>query len=275
MKKRESNFELLRIVAMLMIIFHHFAFHGDFNFESTGITISRLWYNFIFMGGKVGVNIFVLISGYFLILSKGFDCKKMFKLVGQIFVYSILFFDTSGSTIANFFPILFSKWWFASTYFVLYLIHPFLNMFLNSLDKRAFQNMLLVFAFLWSIIPTFTTSQFQCNNLLWFVLLYAIAGYVRLYGFNEKYTVKTYFFLWVIFSLLTYFSSVILTIVDIKSDVFKPAYVTYFYGINTFSVLLISLTLFMTFAKLKINYNRWLNLLASTTFGIYHVNRNI
>ena len=67
---RQSNFELLRIVAMVMIVFHHFAVHGGFNFDSTTLSIPRFWFNFIIMGGKTGVNIFVLISGYFLIQSK-------------------------------------------------------------------------------------------------------------------------------------------------------------------------------------------------------------
>lgn len=278
MLKRESNFELLRIVAMLMIVFHHFAFHGGFNWESTAITIPRLWYNFIMMGGKVGVNLFILISGYFLILNKGINIKKIFKMLGQVFFYSILFLNTSGggirTLVANFFPILSSKWWFASTYFVLYLIHPFLNIFLRNLDKKKYQNLLVGLVFLWSIIPTFTSFQLQLNDLLWFTVLYAIAGYIRLYGLNKKYTVKTYFWLWVLFSLLTYFSSVILTIVDIKFDAFKPSYVTYFYGVNTVSVLLISLTLFMTFVKLKINYNKWINVVASSTFGIYLIHDN-
>ncbi len=58
---RESNIELLRIIAMILIIAFHFAIHGSFDYKTTGITISCLWYNFILMGGKVDVDIFVLI----------------------------------------------------------------------------------------------------------------------------------------------------------------------------------------------------------------------
>ena len=69
-KERNSNFELLRIIAMLMIVFHHFSVHGGFNYELTDISFNRLWLYFISMGGKIGVDIFVLISGYFLITNK-------------------------------------------------------------------------------------------------------------------------------------------------------------------------------------------------------------
>ena len=101
MVKRQSNFELLRIVAMVMIIFHHFAYHGGFVWDFSTITIEHLWYNLIIMGGKIGVNIFVLISGYFLILNKDKIVnlfRKMLKLWGQIFFYSLLFF---ASTVEN------------------------------------------------------------------------------------------------------------------------------------------------------------------------------
>ena len=64
-KVRKSNFELLRIIAMIMIVFHHFAIFSESKFDINLITLNRLWNQFIRMGGKIGVNIFVLISGYF------------------------------------------------------------------------------------------------------------------------------------------------------------------------------------------------------------------
>ena len=277
---RQSNFELLRIISMIMIVFHHFAVHGGFNWKSSAITIPHLWYNLIVMGGKIGVNIFVLISGYFLIVSHSeiFNFKKILKFCGQVFFYSVsifvifsLFYGCNygiKAAIKAFFPVTFSSWWFASTYFVLYLIHPFLNLFLNALSKKMYQTLLVMLVIIWSVIPTFTTSSFQSNNLWWFVTLYAIAGYVRLYGFNQQFSTKEYFVLWVIFSVLTYLSSVVFTILGTKWNVFA-SHATYFYGMQKVSVLLVSLTLFMGFATLKMNYHKHINTLASATFGVY------
>ena len=64
---RNTSIELLRIISMIMIMFHHFAYHGNFEWNFNEVTLPHLWYDFILMGGKVGVDIFVLISGYFLI----------------------------------------------------------------------------------------------------------------------------------------------------------------------------------------------------------------
>ena len=40
---RLTSIELLRIVSMLMIVFHHFAVHGGFDWDGSKITVPRLW----------------------------------------------------------------------------------------------------------------------------------------------------------------------------------------------------------------------------------------
>lgn len=283
--ERQSNIELLRILSMLMIVFYHFAVHGNFNWKGIGITMPHLWYNLIYMGGKVGVDIFVLISGYFLILNdnKIFDFKRLLKFWGPVFLYSVgigllfILFGTSNYDIKNIikllFPITYGEWWFASTYFVLYLIHPFLNVFLNELEKKRYQSLIVLLVIIWSIIPTFSTSLYQSNNLLWFITLYIIAGYIRLYGFNKEYTTKKYFELWILFSILTYLTTVIFTILGEKW-VFFFNHTYHFYSQEKISTLLMSLTLFMTFVTLKINYHKSINMIASATFGVYLIHDN-
>jgi surface polysaccharide O-acyltransferase-like enzyme len=269
-------------------VFHHFAVHGGFEWSASSVSTTRFWYNLIVMGGKIGVNIFVLISGYYLVNSdqKIFNPCKVAKIVGQVWFYSVVILIISvifglqsiadigiKSLIKTLFPITFSRWWFASAYFVLYLFHPFLNKLLHSLDKPLYQKLLLILVVCWSIISTFTTSSFQCNNLLWFVTLYAIAGYIRLYGLNHKFKTKHYTAFLLIFLFLTYISSVVLTILGSKWPFFM-SYVTYFYGQEKITILLISICLFMVFAMQKINYHKWINILASATFGVYLIHDN-
>lgn len=47
---------------MLSIVAHHFAIHGGFEFANSAITINRLWIQFIEIGGRMGIDIFVLIN---------------------------------------------------------------------------------------------------------------------------------------------------------------------------------------------------------------------
>ena len=43
-KERNSNFELLRIFAMLMIVMHHYICHGGFVFDKA-LTFTKLYQN--------------------------------------------------------------------------------------------------------------------------------------------------------------------------------------------------------------------------------------
>lgn len=283
--ERNSSIELLRIISMLMIVFCHFAYNGGFQWENSTITITRLWYNFIIMGGKVGVDIFILISGFFLINQKKeiFQFKKILKFWGQLFFYSVILSliyciinknqFSIKLIIKSFFPITFSTWWFASCYFVLYLFHPFLNKLLHNLDKKTYQYLLILAVVCWSIIPTLTTSQFQSNSLLWFITLYSIAGYIRIYGFNSKLKSQKYFKIFLIVTFITYMSSVIFMILGKRWHIFESN-VNYFYGQEKITILIISIMLFMTFVTLNINYNKWINIIASASFGVYLIHDN-
>lgn len=277
---RNSSIELLRIISMIMIIFHHFACHGGFNWGINELTIPHFWYNFIVMGGKIGVDIFVLISGYFLINNSGklSYFVKILKFWGEVFFYSVFIYIIFGllgvseinvtSFLKACFPITFESWWFASTYFILYLIHPFLNKLLNSLEKKTYQNFLLIIIIYWSVIPTLMMQNWGGNNLLGFIVLYAIAGYVRKFGFNEKYGLKQWFLLWIIFSMFTYLLSSILMGLGSNNQILYD-YHENFYLQNKLTVLLISFTLFMTFVSLKIRYNKIINTVASAAFAVY------
>ena len=67
---RDSKFEILRIIAMLLIVAHHFVVHG---FELENIetfSYNKIVVEILSLGGKLGVNLFVLISAYFMIDSK-------------------------------------------------------------------------------------------------------------------------------------------------------------------------------------------------------------
>ena len=277
---RNSSIELLRIISMVMIMFHHFAYHGNFEWNYNEITIPHLWYNFILMGGKVGVNIFVLISGFFLIenTERLFQPKILLKFWGQVVFYSITtYFLSIVLQINNFdikqiikicFPITYPGWWFASTYFMLYLIHPFLNKLLHDLNKNVYQYLILLLVLCWSIIPTLTTQLFESNSLLWFITLYVIAGYAKIYGFNERLKSKHYFFLFLIVLVCSYLISVSFLVLGTKRNELAVHAIDFF-GMERFPILLMALFLFMTFAKLKIKYNKWINVIASATFGVY------
>ena len=277
---RNTSIELLRIISMIMIMFHHFAYHGNFEWNFNEVTLPHLWYDFILMGGKVGVDIFVLISGYFLIenTEKLFQPKKLLKFWGQVVFYSIMTYLLSVMLRLNAFeikqlikvclPITYPGWWFASIYFMLYLIHPFLNKLLHGLSKTEYQYLILMMVLCWSIIPTATTQLFESNSLLWFVTLYGIAGYVNLYGGNQKLQSKHYFSLYFMVLIITYTVSTTFLFLGTKKEEWSTHAIDFF-EIERLPILLMAITLFMGFVTLKMNYHKWINMIASATFGVY------
>ena len=277
--QRNSSIELLRILAMILIILFHLSYYGNFDFTDNQFSINSLWYNFLYMGGKIGVNIFVLISGYFLISSnKPFQFKKLIKLWGEIFFYSFtiyiifLIFNLTGFSIKNLvihcFPIIFKKYWFASVYFVLYILHPFLNAFLLKINKKIYQFFLFISFMMWCIIPTFTTRDFEGNRIIWFIFLYSLSSYIRLYGLNPKIKRAHWIVILIISLFTTYFSCLLILLLSNKYSGLHE-YSHYFFEMQMLPTFISSISLFMIFLSMKKRTNKFINIVSSTTFGIY------
>ena len=110
------------------------------------------------------------------------NTRRVLKIWGQALFYSItvfLFGLSIGITnssikqiLKTIFPITTGAWWFLTTYFVLFLLHPYLNRLLHSLNKRQYQELLLLIGIMWCIIPSFTSLSLCSNELIEFVLFY-------------------------------------------------------------------------------------------------------
>ncbi len=281
--ERNSSIELLRIVAMLMIVLCHMVTHGNVSYIQNSISIPRLWYNLIAMGGNIGTNLFVIITGYYLIESKSkFYFFRVLCFIFEVLFYSIIIYIilisfkiipfNISKFIKAFFPITYQTWWFASAYFVLYIFHPFLNKMLSNITKEQFKFLLMLEILFWSIIPTFLLSHYQSNNLLWLATLYCISAYYKKYGIGgiipgkEKYLICISFLLLYISSILIIYIRKIFNINNINP--------LFFYDRQSFFILVISFFLFVLFLRLKIHSQKWINVISSTTFGVYLIHDN-
>ena len=277
-KERNSSIELLRIIIMLMIICCHFATFGGFSFVN--ISIPKMWWNVIEMGGNLAVVVFVMISGYFLINNDSLkiNVSKIFKLGGVIVFYAITLlglstliypeYITKNNIIYSFSPISNRLWWFASTYFILYLIHPFLNKLLLNLTKKQYQTYIVFGLLIFSIVPNITLGSNQLSNLIEFIMYYSIAGYIRLFGLFEDKNSKSWLIWFIVLSTIKYLLYLLPSLVNFNHD-WIDAHFTYAYNRNSIFTIIQAICLFMTFNKLNIKYNPIINKIASTTFGVY------
>ena len=97
-EKRSSNIELLRIVAMLIILVHHFCVHGILkvlDVSPFSLTVDNLTWQLVFVqlvgwGGNMCNGVFIVITGYFM-LGKPVKYRKIIPLaVAMFFMLGLL-----------------------------------------------------------------------------------------------------------------------------------------------------------------------------------------
>ena len=184
---RNSSLELLRITAMFMIVTFHLSYKSGFDFTSESLLLNRLWIKFTGMGeslGYVGNNIFVLISGFFLVKSCTINWKHLFNLWVRVLFYSVIFFILRtiykgdfmlGDAIRAVLPISTQTWWFISHYVVIFLFHPTLNDILHSLLKNTCRKFIVIFSAVWGVV-LLANDNVRMWHLMDFVILYLREG---------------------------------------------------------------------------------------------------
>ena len=156
-KMRESKFELLRIICILLILIMHYSYPLS---QSEDIQ-TKIVYSNINSLGNCGVSLFVLISGYFGIK---YSFEKVGLLWGKTFFISVLTTIVAyiiqvrqfsfGYSVQSVFPILTNKYWFATSYIILLLVSPVLNQTFDALDKKRTEKLLMAYSLFFVIAPT-------------------------------------------------------------------------------------------------------------------------
>lgn len=275
---RQSNIELLRIFSMLLIILHHYATHGGVYWNvNSGVNqwIATAMISF----GKIGVNIFMIICGYFMVEQK-FTWRKLLKIEIPVWFYSILFgllaYFVFGEelSIKNVFCFLFpvltnqgDQYWFVPCYMAVVLLSPAINKVVKELEKKTFKRVLWIAILLISVIPTLCrVTPVYDGNISLFVLLYLLGAFLRLYPETIDKAKSWVVALGVIvLSAFMIFGTVIL----------KEILPYWLWAGSSILAISISLLLFVAFVKLPIKQNKWVNGIAATTFGIYLIHDNL
>lgn len=198
-KVRQPQFELLRIISMGLIVTLHFMSHGGVNDQLVMGTPTYFLFSVLRALSYLGVNCFVLISGYFM-CETVFKPSRIVKMMLQVLFYSVigtvtLYFvfhvePSMKELLFTFFPISGNKYWFASTYIVMLFISPLLNAALTKLSRKEHLIFITLLLLCFSILPTVLFwgkgVYSDGKDVGWFVTLYVTAAYVKKYPFSIK-----------------------------------------------------------------------------------------
>lgn len=294
-KLRDSNIELLRIIAMIMIISSHYVVHGikqwtevsRFQKWSEGSLSHQLFANLLASaGGNVGVAIFFMIAGYFCV-KKNSSIKKVVCETAFYGVLTGVFYIAfrmigmggqelyDGSDINNLFkqifnPVSSGTYWFVTVYVVLIIVSPVLNNFFNKLNERgAFLFLVCCFIF-WYVCAEFESAIYYAIERG--ILFYFAGGYIR--RFIDKKKINSllcwglFFVSWISYGILNYWST-IMTLKRHGTGIEKLIIKFSASICNDIFVPLAAIFIFLAFLKMDIGCKKRINIVASTTFGIY------
>jgi len=184
--KRNLTFELLRIISMILIVAHHYSLYAFGSNNSFGINTFIL--DFLRSGGKYGIILFILITGYFSV-NKTYERKKILKVFLHTEFYSYLFLllaillgqdITFKSLRLSLFPVIFSTYWFVSSYLVLYLLIPYLNLLIHKLSCKELVKLIFLLSIFITIIPSLTFSNFSIGKVGLLIYIYILGAFIRL-----------------------------------------------------------------------------------------------
>ena len=283
---RDSSLELLRIISVMLIIGSHFAQYGGFAFPHENLSVNRLWQELLFLGGQRGNGMFILISGYFLISSQEIKSAKVIRIFAELLFYTVLISSLAAISGLQDFSLLSLiktsglhkssgyNWWFVRTYLALYLIHPYMNMFLRRLSREEYKKFLKAIFIYWCIIPTFTGWQFSGNELIEFMCVYSVGAYIRLWV-KESGGGKVFILYGLLFVLADAVVVLLLDVIGMKYDIVAENTLYLCCGLLKPFTFLSALCIFLGFIRLNIPHSGIINTVAGTTLGVYMLHENI
>lgn len=275
--KRNSSFELVRIIAMFVIVFAHFFVRSNAINVCDGLN----YYLGCFVEGfsKISVNLFVMIGAWFLV-EKEFNISRIFKIYLQMYfcmlltLICLMFFGVTISLkifIQFILPYTAVASSFVCSYINMLLISPLLNIIINqsqNILRKIITVLFIVFPFYMSIRANVHGEWF--SNTVWFCYIYLFIGYFKKYIYNNLKINKYVVFGGAFFLYISVF--VFRFLCDTNHWYNLSSFIRYQKG-SAYSIycFIIALGIFYFFTKINLKYNKIINLFGASAFTVYLV----
>lgn len=228
--ERKYGIDMLRILSMLAIIGLHILNAGGVITDDAGITGTQVCLRFIIIVCYCSVDLFAMITGYLYAGRKKINSENIISLVTTTAFYciviTVLFFVFKRDVFENKIMILYSlfpplgrKYWYLTSYFIMFLLIPSMNRLIENMTKKEYMRLLLVMFITLSLITTFGLRDYFMINKgyspFWLMFCYLAGGYIKLHSDREKtekrrwiylaavlFNVLAVMFFWVVMNLL-------------------------------------------------------------------------
>lgn len=287
-KAREANMELLRIVAMLMVITLHCVGRGLLLSNSVISNVNLLLIQFLDSFSLTANSLFILLTGYYYI-GKKLNLRKILSLWGKTLFYCILIFtiysilNLKTNFLNSFFPVFSGAYWFITSYIALYFIMPFLNIAINKFSQKQCKFLIIFLVILMGVIRIiFNPADLFNSTFMHMIVIYIIGAYIKKYVKiepNKQYFIK-YVLVAIIFTVAITILNVLVHIVPKTLDVWiiMANILSYFRNFINIILVYMAILLFMKFKTINIKSNKLSKLIlyiSPSVFSIYIIHDNV
>lgn len=288
-RDRESNIELLRILAMLGVIILHYnnpSIGGGLSFVKYG-SLNYWFLNVVESIFICAVNLFMIISAYFMASSNKRDLWKPIQLLVQVVMFSVIKYSLLSIVnssfnihgfIASFLPINY----FVILYIVVFIISPYINVVFMHLDSNKRNYFIITSILLFSVYPTLVDVLIEVtkNNILGlssiglygsqygysivnFALCYCVGAYIR---FESEHISRVNTNKLVVGLLACVATMTIWSVINDSIGYFTEK--TAWEYCNPL-VIMSAVCIFLLFKRINIKNSKFINSLAKGSFTVY------
>ena len=260
MKLRESNFELLRLISMLFIVWYHLLLMFIVKIDDNPI------YKAAYLPLHIAVICFVLLSGYFHIKPSVRGVARLFFPL--LFYYvPLTIFEMNVSNVWGIERLLFfskSPYWFIRTYFCLYLISPVLNSYLNSNSRRLY--LLTALGFVSVYLGWYMQDSYMIDgkNLVLFMFIYVLGDCIN--KFKDMIDKITTSFITVFYVTLNLF--LVIGFYTFHDSIIGDNLWRWSFSYSSPVLIMNSVLFFLIFSRMHFS-SRIINWLAASVFAVY------
>ena len=303
-RSRNSSIELLKIIAILLIVTSHvvqtLGKNGSIytpligyglDLKSATEDIQILIISMLRYTGIIGNTIFFVCSAWFLLESNNVNKKKILMMLSDIWIISIILLTitlllTKGQIHPNLitfslFPITFENNWYLTCYIIFYAIHPFLNKIIYESKQRSLLRitgsmiiMYLVIAFIGLLLNQLTGSgtSFWCTRFMMFIVTYFIIAYMKLYLPDLANDMKTNLILFIVGFIGTFGIVYVTNVIQLNIGLWGKPLLIWNKPNNPFIIMMI-IGLFNLARNVEF-HNKIINYISSLSLYIYIIHEN-